>query len=363
MRKSYLLSCLLSVCFLSRLWSDSTESSTASQDTAFLRSARPHLDRDWGVLISGDYLYWKANQQGLAYGLQTPFFNSFTSADKGVIGNPSAIQAEYQSGYRLGLDLLVPHGGWDVAFIWTQYGASQKEKLGKLGQVVWPYWISDAVEAYAAGPVRAKWDLRFNTCDLNLGAAFQPMRYLSIKPFIGIRTAWIEQLLTVEYDSLITPTEPTVQPVETYNGNISSKNRNHFAGYGTNLGMDTKWTLGGGFNILADIAGSLLWSDFSIATFQKQTFPGSPTYPYAKSSTSFHELTSVFAMFGGLEWETHFYEDKMYLEFHAGWEQQIWFDQNQLLNFVFRHCPGFDATRQGGDLSLYGLTIGGSIGF
>lgn len=344
---------ILPLCtMLAYSWGDACPEVNSSPqiEPRYLASAQPKTD--WGISFFGDYLYWAVKEEGLVYGLQATLTDSPYQT---IFGNPSKIDPGFNSGMRIGIDYNLPNHDLDIAFTWTRYHNAAKDSISpKPNKETWVYWVNDSGELTANGKTSADWDLHLNAYDLELGCAFFPKKYLSLRPFIGVRAAWIEQKLEVLYTDLGFAPLTTIQ-FESY---IRSRNYNNFQGYGMRVGLDTKWILGKGFSLLGDLAGSLLWSDFSIAQFEKNSFG----YPRSKVREQAEMLTSVAEMFGGVQWETSLHDDAVDLNFYAGWEMQIWFNQNQFNNFPERHNTGY-AVKQEGDLTLFGLTLGASVGF
>jgi len=315
-------------------------------------SALPKFHGRWGVVFFGDFLYWKANEEGLDYGLQQPFTPDFR---KGPVGTPSSISPGYESGYRVGADILLPYDSWDFLAQWTSYGNNSRSSIGeKTSEFISPFFLNGNFNPTSLG-AKAKWHLDYDVLDVELGRSFFVAKHLSIRPVVGFRAAWIEQELKVDYIDVSFRNAPFQQI-------IKSKNRNHFQGYGMRAGIDTKWPFWRGFSFLGNVAGSLLWSDFSISQFEKNADDSPRTHLRDKQIL----ITAVVEMFGGISFETQFHRDRFYLSVYGGWEEQVWFDQNQLnvflTNSIDGNAIGVVETLQG-NLTLSGWTIGAKFGF
>ncbi|MES2123023.1 MAG: Lpg1974 family pore-forming outer membrane protein, partial [Chlamydiota bacterium] len=59
----------------------------------------------------------------------------------------------------------------------------------------------------------------------------------------------------------------------------------------------------------------------------------------------------------GLQWDYLFSQDRYHFGVKLGWEFNIFFDQNQLFNFMSSTNPGA-INFQNDDLSFQGLTLG-----
>ncbi len=318
-----------------------------------LASDRPNLENGWGIIVSGDYLYWQASQAGLEYTLKSPDVNN--RFNKGSLGKISNISPNYQSGFRVGADIELPHDNWDISFAWTSYSNQTHSRRGGGSTfTMTPYWLNAGEGITTSGASTAKWNLGFNSYDLDLGCAFLPRQHLSLRPFAGFKAAWIEQDFTVKYHNI--SSNNTLAPGSAIS--MRSRNYNHFQGYGMRVGMDTKWLLNYGFSFIGNISGALLASEFYVSQFDRNVdhTPRSHTQEYI------NRITPVVEMFGGLKWETDFDDEGFFLDIHAGWEQQIWFSQNQMNNFPIPNNRGY-AIKSQGDLTLSGLTVGATFGF
>jgi hypothetical protein len=317
------------------------------------QSARPQFaDQGVGLFFSGDFLYWQAEEGGLAYAIATPFDGTVT----GTIGKVSRLQPGYEPGYRLKSTYQLPYDQWDLSFSWVRYQASTSSHLAPSGDVgIFPFWLcltNEPVGIASQATSKAHWKLNFNTLDFNVGRMFQIGEHFSIKPYLGFKAAWIEQKLTAFYGDL--------NSFSSFIGSVRSKNRCNFQGYGAELGIDGKWDLGAGFDLFGAIEGALFWGNFDIAMYEKNN----GVAPELRSSLSnhLHEVIPELGAAAGVSWERNFFSDRLYLNIHVAWEEQIWFRQNQMTRFADTYNLG-KVINHLGNLTLSGWTIGATLGF
>ena len=176
-----------------------------------------------------------------------------------------------------------------------------------------------------------------NVFDLQIGTAFRVKRILTIQPFAGFRAAWIKQDFDINYQNIMFVEEGVTTPL------IDSDNDSHFHGYGICGGLDTKWKIWRGISFFANGSASLLWSRFK--TSQTETlFDGTVR---SDISDRLYTTTPVFELMAGLSWEYNW--KSIGLELRFGWEEQIWFNQNQFFYLV--------EGKSAGNLSFEGLTL------
>ncbi len=327
-------------------------------------SARPRLWRGLDVIFFGDYLRWKAQEEGLAYGFQSinPTalgLNALNDPFLGASGRVSRVHAGWEQGYRIGATYQFPgkyhcsHDQWDLTSAWTRFTSLSHDSIPFVdGKVVFIYW-AEPNDAPLATSAKAKWKLWFDVLDINLSRAFYLGKHFSVKPYAGFKAAWIRQDLTLRYLDIHFNNGTTPS--------LISKNRNHFQGYGIEMGMDGKWRLWGGFHLFGKFESALLVGRFKLSTYEKE--PGTQvTIPRTKLKGLNKEISPMLAMQGGMGWETQFRGNRFYFNIHAAYEEQLWFNQNQLSRFVTDFNEGMTFSQMG-DLSLSGWTIGAMLGF
>jgi len=326
-----------------------------SSDGAMYSSAAPPFKSGWGIIAFGDWLYWKSREEGLDYALRG---RNLVVATQGIRGKLYDISPGYHSGFRIGANAIFPRDKWDLLFYWTSYHNDSHSSVSpKTLQTVWPVLLN-INNIPLASSAKADWKIHINVLDLELGRSFFVGKHLSIRPFIGFEAAWIEQNLEAEYFNI-----RLFQFGQFFPGDdISSRSRSHFSGYGLRGGVDTKWPLFWGISLMGNVSFSLLCSDFDISQYEKNI----NSSPRTSLKDDLHLTSQTLQMFAGICWEWQFMKNRCYFNLHAGWEQQIWFDQNQMnifLNDSSLRANVGNTINQQGDLTLSGLTLGAAFGF
>ena len=326
---------------------------SAQTHPAEFNSARPQLSENGaGLFFSGDFLYWQAEEGGLGYAISSPLDGENT----GTIGKVSRIQPSYEPGYRLKTTYQLPYDQWDLSLSWVRYQASSHDHISPLANnSTFPFWLcllNDPVGRFSTSSSKARWKLNFNTLSLDLGRMFNLGKHFSVKPYLGFKAAWIEQKLTVLYTDLTSNSTPI--------GSVRSKNRSNFQGYGADCGIEGKWDLGAGFDLFGTLEAALLWGSFDLAKYEKNI----GVAPQLRSTLSnhIHEVIPELGASAGVSWERYFLSDRLYLNIHVAWEEQIWFRQNQMTRFTDTYNLG-KVINHLGNLTLSGWTIGATLGF
>ncbi len=217
----------------------------------------------------------------------------------------------------------------------------------------------------------AHWRLRLNLLDGELGREFFVSRHLTLRPFMGVRGAWIKQKLDANYEGTTSSYIPYAllysdttaaqggglvlqQPTGSFCGTVCSGNtfNNDFEGVGPRFGFNSEWMIGGGVSLYADAAISLLWGKFNVkaesnlqlcgdgflniqpesgssAPIENNTICVNECFKF-EHKNDFHSTKAVNDLGLGVQWQGTFAQDRVGLLIKLGWEQHIFFDQNQI---------------------------------
>lgn len=320
-------------------------------------SARVELAKGWGAHFFGDLLYWKANEEGLYYAF--PSLNNtanppFPQNDifKGVNGKVKRVKPDYAFGFKVGTKINLPWDEWDLSLIWTSYRNRENSRIYATPPfTLSPFWLNNNFNPMAQG-AHAHWKLTFDSLDLNIGRAFYAGKFLSLRPFAGLKAGWIHQHLNVKYKE-VTLSNSQFTPL------IKSKNSDNSSGYGLLGGLETNWKLGWGFSIEGNGSAALLWTDHEIDQFEFAP----PNINRSETKQNVSRIAAMFDLFAGLKWERACFSERIYFAFHAGWEEQVWVAQNQLNRFIgnAENLGAMVAVK--GDLTFSGLTAGAALRF
>jgi hypothetical protein len=268
------------------------------------------------LFVRADFLYWRADEEGLDYGYKS---GSNTSLFSDVNWNP---------GVRAGMGYTFSgQDYWTLQGLWTFFHTHQ----GSHASHIVPWWGTGVLGDFA-DHASAHWDLTYNTVDLDLGRDYFIAKTLSVHPLIGIRGALIEQQYHTHYES-ITP--------------ASFKADTDFWGIGAHLAASMQWHCSSAFSLLGNIGASLLYADFNI----HETY-SAPVHESVKDSFT-TGAANLEAMLG-FEWQMFFDQNKCRVSVVAGYEWSEWFSQNRItkadtVNNLF--------SKEKGNLTLQGASL------
>jgi hypothetical protein len=314
-------------------------------------SARPEVKHGWNIYLTGDWLYWKAQENGLNYALKTKLPDA--NLDQLGNGHLEAPSFSWDSGFRIGLGWNTAHDGWDLYANWSRFytDATGKEHASDT-QTVFPTLSDIAFANIPCETASSHLKIHFNQLDVDLGREFYVSTWLSLKPVLGIRTIWIDQHYRIEYDG-----QPTLAGGDDFFNHIHYKN--DFWGVGPEGGLQTQWELGAGFSVFGDAFASLFYGHFQIertSTILTVVPPDTTVDAPSKTQDRFRVARFAFDTAIGLRWDYEFAHDRIHLGLQAGWEDHIFFGQNQLFDTDL--LESFNK-----DLTLQGLTVSARLDF
>lgn len=270
-----------------------------------LPSAGANLDDDVGLCFDAELLIWKAHQTGMnfAQGLVS------TTTNKSPFLKPNF---SFDPGVRLQIGLRPNHDDWQIDAIWTHFYTKAKRSYENNQEGLLPLFET-APSIQASNALSSVWRVNLNMIDLELSRACFMSKWMSLKPFIGIRNAWLYQ----KYNVSAALAASTL---------AESQMRSNLWGIGPIAGFDIKFGMGEGFYFFNNTSGSLLWGLFKNSQASvAQTSSTTTRYP---RSMDVHTSTFNLDMSLGLGWDKRFDDNHYRLSIRAAWEHHIFFNTN-----------------------------------
>ncbi len=315
--------------------------------------ARPFAQDCWGFYIAVDPLLWQAHENGLPVGIQTDdsvalFNSSGESKTKGM-------SFHWTWGFRLTGGFNFDYDGWDTALTWTRWypDASGHFSAGQ-DDTIFTTQGAAGLAASNGIPLRATrvsdhWKARLNILDWQLGREFFVSKYLIFRPFAGLRSAWIGQKFKTIYTGL-SNNPATPDPGRRV------KHKSDFWGLGILGGVETEWSLGCGWGIFANFSTSLLHG-FIKLDFDEYSLPRDKPRAVLIRNDNFYHLGRVITDAQlGIRYDWISCDECLHLGAHLGWEQHMFWGQNQFMQLVDSNGGGKTIANQG-DLSAQGFFL------
>lgn len=311
-------------------------------------SANPIVAHSVDPYLTADFIWWRAQEDGLNFSFDGVSTTAGTDASGGHIHHP---KFKYEPGFKVGFGLKFKHDGWDLYanYTWlrTDFKDTEKKVHTHTSSQLSNYFVAGTTPSFAtiAGESKGEWAMHFNAVDLELARNFWVSQWLTLRPHFGMKSSWIEQDFNVKYDNA-SFTGVTAADVK-----IDNDLRQWAVGL--RAGLDAAFYLGKKWCIFGEFAYSELWNHFD--TKRKDTIAtATEAWTAINTKTDSHSVTGVGELAVGLRFETAFHHDHYLFLLQAGWEEQIWFNQNQFF-FIANTTPA--------DLTFEGLTVKMEIAF
>lgn len=300
-------------------------------------------------------LIWQPQEDGLDYVIRNKNGTAFVNN-----GKVERIDASWDIGFRLGFGYKVPNPEINLNLDWTRFHTSQSDSAsaptyGGLYQI----WTIPGSGLTAASNAKAKWRLNLDTIDLKMSSPFSPRSFLELRPFIGICTAWVNQRFNVTLDGGSSTTISNA--LVTYD---KTRMKNDYWGIGPKVGLETRWLFGCGLSLYGNVDGSILCGWFDLDQSERVKVAGLNTeLNYLDiPNNHYYQPRSVLGFNLGLRWDRSFCQEAYHFTLQTGWENLIFFSQNQLMRFTTSSYPAINVPTQG-DLTLQGVTVKGVLVF
>ena len=295
------------------------------------------------VTVSG--LYWGTQQDGMEYAIETMVVGTDS-----VSGNPglnNLIDGEYLSpnytrdfGFQLGASYISPCDGWDIGVKWTYFRNTAKDHIEAESEdntAILPLWSAFQYPNAGNAPILfandivSSWRLDLNLIDIELGRAYWTSKFLSLRPFVGLRIASIEQNFDLQHKG-----GSYNDPGMSLNYNDYVDLDNDFHGTGLRIGLDSNWNFGCGWALYGNLAASLVYGKFDI---DHDEWVRQATGPFTKhrileATEKFRASRAIVDLGLGIQWSTLFSDCKYGIRVALGFEQHLFYHQNQLWRVV-----------------------------
>lgn len=285
-----------------------------------------------GWNIAADFIYWRADEDGLEYG-----------KSGGKLHRPDTA---WSPGFKFGVGYTFGNQDfWDVFLRWTFF---QTHQHGHEHGSLHPWW-SPTLLGPKAKHASSKWRLHYNTLDLELGRDYFISKSIALRPHLGLRGALIWQHYDAKYKGVFAE--------GTFLTNIKAKN--NFGGVGVRAGAQLFWHFTEDWSVIGSLAGALLYGHFNIDQDLKGVVGGGHSHKDINQELS--RVAPNLEASLGFQWETFFSEDRYRVAVSLAYEFTEWFSQNQMSRQELIDGNGqvgvthFD--RNNGDLGLQGATL------
>lgn len=315
--------------------------------------------------ITASYLYYHVSEEGLELASSATVVQLPNFSYAAVISDNQQLATQnfkYNSGFQVGIGGKIDN--WDIGFEYSWIRSRTKTYLAtptaSFGSPVWisHNWfqsLSTNNTPLAATQLEADWHIKMHLVDFLASRPCYESSHLIVKPFGGLRGAFIYQQLNIDFTEA--PNVVAVLPAQP----IQSLNSSKYWGIGPKFGVESYVLLPKKFRIEGNIAWSLLYSRFSVNHAEDAS---SVNQKLSTIDFSIHKnyLRDMLEMGLGLGWGSYVGDnDGYHVDFAASFDFMKFSGQNMMR----RALDGF-ITQVGGpgsDIYVYGLNIKASFDF
>lgn len=352
---------------------------TSCCDTYEYKEQRFCLDKSGKFEVWGDYLYWEAREDQLTYAqdlngginsLINPFQNGNVPNELDI--NISTYDADFnwKSGFRVGAGYYLNCNNWDFQIFWTRLHETTNANITDLNSGIIPSNIplailfnivSTIISEGAIPPVLAsgahnKWHFHFDNIDFQVGKSFYNCCNVAIRPFVGVKGAWIDQKLASRYDGVTLTIETNAMPI-----GVNVKKTNNFHAVGPSLGIGLAWQFFSDFSLIGDFSFATLYGKFQNRIRSTLTDNTVGVQVVANIRDNKHRFRPMVAGNIGVEWNNCCWDCAQFI-LGISYEVQYWWNQWQIPSSA-EVALLTGGTSPQGDLSLQGLTVHAGVAF
>lgn len=353
---------------------------------AYNAPARPAFVRGWNFFLTGSFLYWLAEQEGMEIAVPTSASLSLTPGSETIslssTNGASYIRSdfEFSQGYKAGLGFSCDQEDYWIGaleYTWMHQNvrtptisedvvtisrASASAKF--LGLTSWFVGNRGIFPLMPALQVGAKWKMHMDLGDAYLGRPYYQGRYVTMTPFAGVRGVWLRQNFRVQ------STLPTIPGLFSSVNPVVSHNYSHSWAVGPRLGLQGRWLLGWGFRVEGDAAGALLFTRYTKVSHRESEVSFTPTAGVTFINShhfSFKDYNTVRPMTNagiGFGWGGYLgwcRDPSVFLDISANYDFLQFWGQNMMEKLVNDYISGIDTPAS--DLHLQGVTATVRIDF
>lgn len=317
---------------------------------AYNQSATYACDYGWDIYITGDYLYWKWQQDSFQLGTVvkggTDELDPFRGESHSVFQNPG-----YKSGFQVGVGFNMPGmDNWHLYSEYTWYRNTDNDTL--TGSSDHPFVFSksrfNAIQGLLSGTsfsgsVNSEARLGFQALDFLVERPFYAGKKLTASLGMGLRSQWISQKFEL--------TSPLLIGVSSDESFENAYLKAHMTSWslGPKFALNTNWLLGYGIKALGNLATSVLYTSYNSDYDTSFTMVGTGSASsHGSGLDNYGTLRPVTEAFLGLGWGSYFANQALHMDLLIGYDFNVFWDYNMIFA---------TASQSVGNMYLHGMNI------
>lgn len=238
----------------------------------------------------------------------------------------------WHAGFRIGGGYRSANA-WDSIVYYTMYNTQASNQLSAPGQLYSPYignFFQNNTIGNGNGPfydaMNFLWKIYYYTLDVELGRTFKIDKILTLRPFLGLKGAIINQSINTRWQGPNTLVSNVPVPITSFSSATENLS-NDFYGIGPSFGLNTTWPIhtftSGTLSLIGNFSVALMWGKWRYKDNYQTNTAASVTVT-GKDIDGAAPMTRGVV---GLEWLASFAKTNVIAS--LSYEGQAWFDQMQ----------------------------------
>ncbi len=245
----------------------------------------------------------------------------------------------WNAGVRAGVDRAWPEEGTGFRLAYTYFGTqAANHAAGEVYSAFLGNFFADNPDGTGFGPkyrrAEVDWDVQFHTIDLEFQRTFLISPALTLRPFVGVKSAIIRQHIDSRWHS------PIDSPSHDYLfGSATETLRQDFWGIGPSIGVDALIPLSvtptHSLQAYFTPSAALMYGNWNFSEVYQTDGPTSTTIltpsTIAIHSDPVHGAATMLRLAVGMEWEQP--GQRVTTRVRLGYEAQVWLNQMQFYSY------------------------------
>lgn len=270
-----------------------------------------------GFFVSGDFLYWKSDNQGFSYAYELR-----TTTPLGLnVGDVVRLDQDWAPAFRVALGWNTEHDFWDFSLNYTWYrNRSSQTSTGGNGFI--PLWPASTESASQFRSVQGISRVNMDMGEIEVGRLAFLTKSVALKPIFGVKGGVLHQRYISDFT---VPFPATSLNQQRFTG------KNYYWGIGPMALFKGELHLTRGFSMIGNLGGALLYGKTKTMSYNRTIAAGSSTFTTERQYfDQFYQLVPNLQMAFGFQWQRCFWWEKMFFKASVAWETQYWWNQYNL---------------------------------
>jgi len=295
-------------------------------------AAKIDIGKDIDAYVIGTYLFYQPIQKGLTYAHTADNANSNT-------GKYFEMHSNYKSGFRVAVGFSTNYDDWAYTAEYTRLHFSKIKAVDQRSVNTWIHFNTVTPGLMVVSNTKAKWSLKLDILDLTIARSFYSGTHLILTPLFGVKGGELDQSFNTDS---IRETDESV---------LFSRDKSDSYFIGLLGGIKSKFLIFWGFNFFADVEGALFYQDFKVKNRQNNANNQFALFDNSNNSISY--INPSIKIAAGFEWGTYFNNNSAHVSFLAGYDSEIYFNQNLMTSLNELRINS--RTKEMGNLFFHGL--------